>query len=131
MRRVLWVVLPVAGVFAVVLGLLFSPWWSFVWDGTGYIPRGIYRCAPFKTARSSGRDCIAGADQLLFREEKFADGSARRSWYAGGALEYRREQVSNSGEVTSLTRQLADCWASSSDQPSPEGKAGLVCPAPQ
>lgn len=113
---------------AIFAGLLFSPYWLFVWDGST-APSGVYFCGNLKSGTDSVRECVSGGDILILRVVRHSDGSVEESLFARNS-EVMRRAVDPSGKATTVYRQVADCWdgpTGRSSLSSPEGQSGVSC----
>lgn len=84
------------------------PHWVFVCGHGPGTPCGVFRCSVTQSDEKLVRECSQGADALVFREVRFADGSKQRAWYVGGRIKCREETETAQG-VKVKTSDSNDC----------------------
>lgn len=128
MRRPYVIALSVGA--SVLAGVCLSwPYWLLSIGNNPFLPAGIYRCNIHRDGAAWTRDCIAGADALILREQRLQTGAHIESWFLGGVYEYRRTFSAEDGRVETFVRELADCWRKrdADGRHPPIGKTGVSC----
>ncbi|NOK08746.1 hypothetical protein [Corallococcus exercitus] len=68
----------------ILLALAFRDHWLLLTRNDLGVPRGFYPCEVRMEHGTRTRQCNIGADGIILREEQFADGTVRRTWFAEG-----------------------------------------------
>ncbi|RKH40217.1 hypothetical protein D7X12_21445 [Corallococcus sicarius] len=79
------------------LGMASGPYWLFLSRSDLGVPRGFYKCGVSDEPGRRVRECVIGADGVILVEERFVDGTVRRSWLAHGRFECIREVIEPGG----------------------------------
>ena len=74
-----------------------SPYWLYVSRTDLGVPRGFYACGVREEPGRRIRHCGIGVDGVILLEERFVDGTVRRSWFAEGRIKCSREVIEPAG----------------------------------